>query len=254
MTELVLLGSGNVATHLFKAFLGSKNVRVKQVYNHRKESLSFFQDKCETTTSISDILEADVYVIALKDDVISQTAEALRNKDGLIVHTSGTAGLDALVFSKRKGVFYPLQTFSRSKEVNYCEIPFCLEANSSQDMDLLKQLAKEISGKHYEITSEQRRKIHLAAVFVCNFVNYMYTIGETICEQNGIPFEIFQPLIKETALKVQHTAPSKVQTGPAIRQDQKTINAHLEQLQSAENKQIYQLMTDAIQNFHGKKL
>ena len=254
MTNLVILGSGNVATHLFRAFSASKKVKVKQVYNHAQDSLSFFKDKCQTTTSFSDILDADVYVIALKDDAISKTAENLRAKKGLVVHTSGTAGMDALGFCERKGVFYPLQTFSRDKNMDHSEIPFCLESNSSEDMALLKFLADEISGKYYEITTEQRRKIHLSAVFVCNFVNHLYTIGEKICEENDIPFEIFKPLIKETAQKVQHASPSEVQTGPAIRQDQKTINAHLEQLNSAENKQIYQLLTNAIQNFHGKKL
>ena len=254
MTEVVLLGSGNVATHLFKAFSASEKVRVVQVYNHSQNSLAFFEGKCETTTAFNEIFDADVYLIALKDDVISQAAEELRNKKGLVVHTSGAAGLDVLEFCNRRGVFYPLQTFSKKKDVEYSEIPFCLESNSSEDMELLRQMANAISGKFYDINTEQRKKIHLSAVFVCNFVNHLYTTGEKICSENKIPFEIFQPLIKETAQKVQKASPSEVQTGPAIRQDQKTINTHLEQLISPEDKQIYQLLTNAIQNFHGKKL
>lgn len=254
MIDLVLLGSGNVATHLFKAFAGSEKIRIKQIYNHSEESLSYFRKNCAVTTDLSKIKEADVYLIALKDDVIAGAAEELRNKDALVAHTSGSAGLNVLNFCKRRGVFYPLQTFSKHKDVNYQTIPFCLEANSSEDMKLLKEMADEISGVSHEISSEQRKKIHLSAVFVCNFVNHLYTIGEKISKENDIPFEIFEPLIKETARKIETASPAGVQTGPAIRRDQETINSHLDQLTTFEEKQIYKLLTNAIQNFHGKKL
>jgi len=118
----------------------------------------------------------------------------------------------------------------------------------------LKTLAEEISGKAYEISSAQRKRLHLSAVFVCNFVNHLYTVGEDICKENKIPFEILQPLIQETAHKVRTSSPSEVQTGPAIRYDESTIQAHLELLKDRDNKEIYQTLTKAIQNFHGKKL
>ena len=252
MIQLVLLGSGNVATHLYKAFSASAKVQVKQVYNHSSNNLDKFGSN--VTTKISDLADADVYLLALKDDVIPEIAEQLQNKQALIAHTSGSAGLDSLGKCRRKGVFYPLQTFSKEKELDYHEIPFCLEANSPGDLELLKQMAGEISGKAYEISSQQRKKIHLSAVFVCNFVNHLYSIGEKICKENNIPFEILQPLIMETARKIQDASPSEVQTGPAIRNDKTTINSHLEQLADPQNKQIYQLLTQAIQSFHGKKL
>lgn len=255
MIEMVLLGSGNVATHLFKAFSAAEGIRVKQVYNHTPHSLDFFRSKTETTTDFSELAPADVYMLALKDDVIPEISEKLKEKEGLLVHTSGSVSMDALGNCPRRGVFYPLQTFSKDREVNYCTIPFCLEANSSEDLGLLKELAGKISGKSYEISSEQRKKLHLSAVFVCNFVNHLYAVGEQICQKSQIPFEILKPLIAETAGKVQQASPGRVQTGPAIRNDRSTIDAHLRLLDSSEeNQEIYNILTSAIQTFHGKKL
>ena len=254
MIEIVILGSGNVATHLFKAFLATEGIKVKQVYNHSPASLDYFQGKTETTTRISELTEADVYILALKDDVIPAVAAQLKNKNGLVVHTSGSVPIGALGACEHRGVFYPLQTFSREKEVNYSGVPFCLEANDPNDMELLKTLANRISGKAYEIDSQQRKKLHLAAVFVCNFVNHLYAVGEQICQKSDIPFDILKPLISETANKVQQASPAKVQTGPAIRNDRSTINAHLELMETPENIKIYELLTSAIQSFHGKKL
>ncbi|MFV8838818.1 Rossmann-like and DUF2520 domain-containing protein [Salinimicrobium soli] len=254
MIDLVLLGTGNVATHLFKAFSASKEVNVVQVYNHSEESLKTFKETTAVTTSLGELAPADVYLLALKDDAIPEVAEKLENCTALVAHTSGAVEMDMLQKCSRRGVFYPLQTFSKEKTLDYSEIPFCLEANSSEDLELLKKMAIEISGKAYEISSAQRKKIHLSAVFVCNFVNHLYAVGEKICRENEIPFEILQPLIKETAAKIQNVSPAEVQTGPAIRNDRTTITAHLEQLNDPENKKIYELLTHAIQKFHGKEL
>ncbi|MEG9326328.1 Predicted oxidoreductase, contains short-chain dehydrogenase (SDR) and DUF2520 domains [Salinimicrobium catena] len=254
MINLVLLGSGNVATHLYRAFSASEKVQVVQVYNHSENGLAEFEKETPVTTSLDEIFKADVYLLALKDDVIPQISRALKDREGLIAHTSGAVSLAALDACTRAGVFYPLQTFSKQKELNYCEIPFCLEAKDQKDLDLLKILAGEISGKAYEISSAQRKKLHLSAVFVCNFANHLYTIGENICRENEMPFEILQPLIQETANKVKTSSPSEVQTGPAIRHDGSTIEAHLELLNDPDQKEIYQTLTHAIQNFYGKKL
>lgn len=253
MIEVVLLGTGNVATHLFRAFSASEGIRVKQVYNHSARSLKTFEREISTTTSLSSLVDADLYLLALKDDAICDTAKKLQERKALIAHTSGSVPLDALAFD-RSGVFYPLQTFSKEKEVDYTSIPFCLEARKPSDLILLKKLALAVSNKAFEIDSHQRKKLHLSAVFVCNFVNHLYTIGEKICKENEIPFEILHPLINETAKKIESASPAEVQTGPAIRGDQSTINAHLELLNSTENTELYQLFTKAIQTFHGKKL
>lgn len=254
MINVVLLGTGNVATHLFRAFTATENIRVKQVYNHTETSLSFFSNKTAVTTSLDQLAEADVYLIALKDDVIAKTAQQLCDRKGIVAHTSGGSSIDILESCQRKGVFYPLQTFSKHKTLDYSQIPFCIEAGTREDLEVLRKLAGKISGKTYEIDSQQRKKLHLAAVFVCNFVNHLYAVGENICKESDMPFEILQPLIKETADKITDDSPAAVQTGPAIRNDRSTITAHLELLQDSENKKIYQLLTKAIQSFHGKKL
>lgn len=255
MTEIVILGTGNVATHLFKAFTAAEGIHVTQVYNHSKDTLKDFRGKTGITTKISELAPADVYLLALKDDVIPEVAANLQQKDALVVHTSGSVAIDALSGCPRRGIFYPLQTFSKKNEVDYSEIPFCLEANSAKDLELLKNVAGRISGKSYEISSEQRKKLHLSAVFVCNFVNHLYAVGEQICQKGEIPFEILKPLISETARKVQNASPAKVQTGPAIRNDRSTIDAHLQLLESSEeNRGIYKQLTSAIQTFHGKEL
>ncbi|NJW52562.1 Rossmann-like and DUF2520 domain-containing protein [Salinimicrobium oceani] len=254
MIEIIVLGSGNVATHLFKAFSAAEGVNVKQVYNHAEASLDFFKGETKTTSKISELAEADIFLLALKDDVIPQIAEKLSQKNGLIVHTSGSVPLDALSTCTRRGVFYPLQTFSKEKTVDYSQIPFCLETNRVEDLQLLKDLAGKISGKAYEISSQQRKQIHLSAVFVCNFVNHLYAVGEQLCQKGEIPFEILKPLISETAKKIEQASPAAVQTGPAMRNDVSTINTHLELLGSSENRKIYELLTSAIQSFHGKKL
>lgn len=254
MIKVVLLGSGNVASYLFEAFNASKILKIVQVYNHSAESLSKFEKKVPVTTSFDKIRDAEIYLISVKDDAIAKVARNLLRKGALVLHTSGAVPLDSLEGFARRGVFYPLQTFSKNREVKNRNIPFCLEVSQPDDMNLLKQLVTEISGTPFEVSSEQRKKLHLAAVFVCNFVNHLYVIGEDICRDNNLSFEILQPLIMETAEKTVHSSPVENQTGPAKRNDQSTIEAHLNLMESKENKEIYQLLTRAIQTTHGKKL
>lgn len=255
MINVVLLGTGNVATHLFNAFSASENIEVKQVFNHSEKSLSVFREKTKVTTSLEDLYDADIYVLALKDDVIPEIASRLESRKGIVVHTSGAVSIEVLKNCKRPGVLYPLQTFSKEVSLKYSEIPFCLEAKYPDDLTKLKKLVTAMSGKAFDISSEQRKKLHLSAVFVCNFVNHLYAIGEEICQKGEIPFEILKPLIYETAKKVEKASPAQVQTGPAIRNDQSTIAAHLELLkENPEQENIYKLLTASIKNFHGKKL
>lgn len=248
MINMVLIGTGNVATHLFHAFLTTENVKVIQVYNHLEESLLPFKKHTATTTSLSQIKDADVYVICVKDDFVAETAKKISFKKGIIAHTSGSVEL--LKSSAHSAVFYPLQTFSKNVEVDFKEIPFCLETSNKGDNELLEGLAKSISNKVYFISSAQRKKLHLAAVFACNFVNYMYSISEDICKENQVPFDVLSALIKETAKKATLNSPKDVQTGPAVRKDQKTIQQHLDQINNADYKEIYKLLTQSIINQH----
>ena len=154
----------------------------------------------------------------------------------------------------RKGVFYPLQTFSKNSLVAFKEIPICIEASVTSDLKILKELGESLSEKVIEINSEERSKLHLAAVFVNNFTNYLYRISNEILAESKLPFDLLKPLIAETARKIETLSPKDVQTGPAKRNDLKTIEKHLYLLKDSPYKQLYQQLTEAIQSSYGKKL
>ena len=252
MIKDVILGAGNVATHFFKAFKKAENVEVIQVYNRSEASLEVFKSNTQTTSDLAQLKNADVFLVCVKDDAIEALISQLSNIDGIVAHSSGSVPLSAS--AKRNAVFYPLQTFSKQTEVNFKEIPICIETSAAEDLPVLKQLAHSISEKVFKISSDQRKKLHLAAVFACNFSNYMYSIAEDLCNQNEVPFEVLSALIKETAQKATLNSPKSVQTGPAKRNDQATIKQHLAQLNNADYKEIYKLLTQSIIQQDGKKL
>ena len=229
MISVLLVGKGNVATHLYTAFLKAEKINVKQISSRRLENIT----------------PADVTIIAVSDDVIAEVSSKIKNT--FVVHTSGSVALNDLKNNSNKGVFYMLQTFSKEKEVDFSEVPFCLEATNEKEYLLLEKLAESIGKKIYPINSKQRKTLHVAAVFVNNFTNHLFKIGNDICEENNVPFEILQPLIKETALKIETLSPEKAQTGPAIRKDKETIKNHLNLL-NKEQQEIYTILTKSIQN------
>ena len=253
MISVIVLGTGNVANHLIKAFIEAKGIDLIQIYGRNITSLKKGATEVDTTSSLYQLKEADIYVIAISDDAISEFSSHLKLKNKLVVHTSGSVAMNALQIETNKGVFYPLQTFTKDKLVDFKEIPICLETEKTEDYKLLEKLARSISNKVFAINSKQRKYIHLAAVFTNNFTNYMYKIGNDICLKNSIPFEILHPLILETAQKVAHITPDKTQTGPAVRNDTKTIETQLNLLEGKE-KEIYKLLTQSIKDNYGKKL
>ena len=227
MISVVIIGNGNVATHLVTAFLKVDTIKLTQI-NSRK---------------LNNIPTADVTIIAVSDDAIAELSSKIKNS--FVVHTSGSFPLENLKNKTNKGVFYMLQTFSKDKPVNFNEVPFCLEATNKTDYILLEKLANLIGKKIYNINSEQRKTLHVAAVFVNNFTNHLYKIGNDICKENNVPFEILQPLIDETSQKIKTLSPDKAQTGPAIRNDKKTIKNHLDLLNNEQQK-IYKMITKSI--------
>lgn len=246
MKSIVLLGAGNVAIQLCKAFDISEDFEVIQVYNRTKKSLENFPSVLNKTTTLSKIKTADIYIIAVSDDAISSFSESLPIKDKLVVHTSGSVSMEAISDRNRKGVFYPLQTFSKNSEVVFSEIPICIEASNETDISFLKTLGESISNCVLEITSEKREKLHLSAVIVNNFVNYLYQVGNELLVDQSLPFNLLKPLILETANKINTLTPAEAQTGPAKRNDKKTIEKHLHLLNDSPNKEIYQNITNAI--------
>lgn len=253
MTKVSIIGSGNVARHLIHAFQSNSKIELVQVFARNKKSLTHLLDSNSVTSDYTQLQAADVYIIAVSDDAIAEISSQLPFENQLVVHTSGTVPLTTLESKNRRGVFYPLQTFSKDKAVNFKTIPICLEAENEKDLQTLNQIASTISDAVYQINSEQRKALHVAAVFVNNFVNHLYQMGSEICDNNNVPFEILKPLIQETANKIVSLSPKEAQTGPAKRNDLTTIEAHQQFLTDENLSTIYTLLTQSIQN-NGKKL
>lgn len=253
MINVVLIGNGNVGFHLTQALLSTKNAKLVQVYNRSLPKISYLKEIVSITNQIEKLKRADVYIISVSDNAIETISNQL-NVEGLVVHTSGATPITSLK-QKSRGVFYPLQTFSRSKSVCFSEIPICIEASSKKNEDLLEILAKSLSKKVFKINSEQRKSLHVSAVYVCNFVNHLYYMGQQLCEKHQVPFEVLQPLINETSQKIKTLSPFEAQTGPAMRNDTNTVQKHLQML-NENQKEIYTLLTKSIYETYknGKKL
>lgn len=248
--EIVLLGSGNVATHLAKA-LKAKGENVVQVYSPNLVNAKLLADSiaAEAVNDLNAVkTDAGLYIISVKDDAIESIAEGLKAVSGLVVHTSGTTDIKVLsAYVKQAGVFYPLQTFSKTKEVDFDRIPLCIEATDADQLEVLHKLAAKLSQQVYELDGEKRKVLHLAAVFACNFPNHLYALANQVLQQNGLDFEIIRPLIAETADKVMTNLPENVQTGPAVRADESTMNKHLSMLKDMpELHEIYQTLSNSI--------
>lgn len=253
MIKVVIIGSGNVAQHLIKAFSESSEIDLVQAFARNKESLSPLLISKKITSDFFELKDADIYVIAVADAAIKWVSEQFTFENKLVIHTSGSVAMTEINSKNRTGVLYPVQSFSKNKAVNFKMIPIGIEAENNTDLKTIETVAKSISDAVFEIQSEQRKALHVAAVFVNNFVNHLYTIGNEICMENQIPFEILKPLIQETATKINTVSPEAAQTGPAIRKDTNTINSHLAFLSQENQKTIYKILTQSIQE-HGKKL
>lgn len=250
--KIVFIGSGNLATNLGKALYRAGH-EILQVYSRTAEHADMFADlfECSATTDIYNIrCDADVYIFSLKDSVLERMANCVaeRVQGKLFVHTAGSMPMDILPV-KRRGVLYPMQTFSKSREVDFSSIPTFIEAEQEDDLKLLKDLAESISKSIYVLDTENRKYLHLSAVFCCNFVNHCYRLSEKLLDAHGIPFNVMLPLIDETARKVHEISPSDAQTGPAIRWDENVIRKQMDLLdETPDTQQIYELLSKSIHN------
>jgi predicted short-subunit dehydrogenase-like oxidoreductase (DUF2520 family) len=254
--RIVLFGTGNLATRLGIA-LSTTDVEIAQVYGRTESKASNLAAilGCSFTSSGRNIVkDADLYLLAVSDDAIMEVLENVPLENRLVAHTSGSVAMETLVSSsKNYGVFYPLQTLSAQKEIDFKTIPICIEANNEVNLGKLRKLAEKISDSVVKIDSVQRRQLHLAAVFVCNFVNHFYSIGEKLVEEHGMDFLLLKPLILETALKATQFSPRTVQTGPAIRNNTGIMDLHLKMLeQHPDWQRIYEMVSRNISET-GKK-
>lgn len=249
--KVVLIGAGNLATNLGKALFRAGH-EIVQVYSRTEVSASALADvlHCSHTTNLKEVVKcADVFIISVKDDVLASVASALHEgREGqLFVHTAGSMPMDLLPF-ERRGVFYPMQTFSKNKEVDFSVIPCFIEAKKEDDLQCLKTLAQTVSDTVYELDSENRKYLHLSAVFCCNFANHCFSLGANLLKKHGnIPFNVMLPLIDETASKLYSMSPQEAQTGPAVRWDTNVMDKHLQLLtDEPEIQKIYELMSKSI--------
>jgi predicted short-subunit dehydrogenase-like oxidoreductase (DUF2520 family) len=252
---LSIIGAGNVAWHLAQN-LEDKNYTIAEVYSRNINNATLLCQKLSSAKATDKLnfskSKAKIFILSIADAAFEAVLEQIKLPNAaILIHTSGSQSLEVLEKAASQiAVFYPLQTFSKTKKVDFAEIPFCLEADSEQTLTSVHELAKDLSDKIYHLTSEQRSKIHVAAVFACNFSNHVLAIADDILTKNKLDFEILKPLLRETLEKALSIPPKEAQTGPAKRGDSNTIKKHLNFLENeASYQEIYQLITKSIKAF-----
>ena len=249
--QLVILGSGNLATQLSLALQDSGH-NIMQVYSPTPEHATTLANKlgCQAVSTLSDVrTDADAYIISVKDDAIKGLAESLcpdRTK-AVFMHTAGSVPME--IFDTQAvhyGVLYPMQTFSKTRKVDFKEIPCFVEASDAETLTMVKTLAESISDHVQEVDSSRRAKLHLAAVFAANLTNHCYRLAERVLQEENIDFRLFLPLIGEVAKKVTVMSPKDAQTGPMVRYDVSVMNKQLSLIHDERTRQIYRLMADSI--------
>ncbi|MEN8139577.1 MAG: Rossmann-like and DUF2520 domain-containing protein [Bacteroidota bacterium] len=253
--KIVLIGSGNVAEHLLRAFAKSNSSEIVQLYSRNKETGSklaetFGIDFCN---DISKLFEADLYLISVSDSAISELSSSLPFSNRLVAHTSGATNINTIDSKNSQAVFYPLQTFTKNKKIDFSKIPICLETTNLNDCKLLTEIAGSISKTVQTVTSEQRQYLHVSAVFVNNFTNHLFHIGKEIADHHNVDFDLLKPLIAETVEKLNYKTPKDAQTGPALRGDKNTMEKHLKIIPNKKHREIYRLITESIFETYNKK-
>jgi predicted short-subunit dehydrogenase-like oxidoreductase (DUF2520 family) len=235
--KIAIVGTGKVAQRLAKR-LKAKGVAIAQVYGRNGDAARQLADDlhCEWTSDMGDLApDTDWLLIAVSDDAIATVAAQLSEAVplALATHTSGaTPGAVLGQYFRRYGVFYPLQSFSVDRQPVWSKIPFCVDAFLPEDTIFLKKMAKIVGNRVYQVNDQQRATLHVAAVFANNFTNHCFSIAEKILDGDDLPFEMLHPLMEETLAKALADSPAKMQTGPAIRGDEATMQRHLELLKA----------------------
>ncbi len=257
--KIVLVGAGNLATNIGKAFLEAGH-DILQVYSRTMASASSLASLVggSPATDVRDLRnDADAYLVSVKDSVIAELAPCLctGRENSVFIHTAGSVPLGVFEgMARHYGVLYPMQTFSKSRPVDFLNIPCFVEANDDTAFETINDLAYSVSGKVYVLPSEGRKRLHLAAVFACNFVNHCYEVSSEILQKSNLPFDVMLPLIDETADKVHAMSPKAAQTGPAVRYDKNIIRSQSEMLKDNPIlKQIYDCMSLSIHHVADKE-
>ena len=247
--NISVLGAGNVATQL-ALVLKKSGHNIVQIYN-RSNDAGVELAKTVGATFVSDtdhLTEADVYLVAVKDDAIAEVGNAFKAQGKIVAHTSGTKSKDLLQeISANFGIFYPLQTMTKTAKVDFKNVPFLIEGSNKETTAKLEGLAKSISKNVHRVDEQQRQWIHVAAVFANNFTNHLFGLSEQLLLAQGLPFEILKPLIFNFIQNLSEHSPSEIQTGPAVRGDFQTIEKHMQLLgDNTRLQKIYEILTQSI--------
>ena len=250
MQKITLIGTGNVATNL-SLELQKKGYEIVEIWSKTEESSIILANKlnCNIISNLEELSETDLIIVSVKDKYIKEIISKISDKKTNIVHTSGSVNLSVFTENKNHAVFYPLQSFNKNIDVNFSDLPICIESNNKKLEGKLMEIANSISQSVHLINSEQREKLHIAAVFACNFTNHMLSISNKIMDDNSMDFNILKPLIEHTIKKANQNTPKKMQTGPAIRKEYNIIERHLNILEENDDLQIiYSKITNHIIN------
>jgi predicted short-subunit dehydrogenase-like oxidoreductase (DUF2520 family) len=250
MNKITFIGAGNVATNL-SLELKKKGYEIVEVWSKTEASAAILANKlkCNTISNLDKISKTDLIIISVKDKYIKEVIDNIADKNTAIVHTSGSVDLSVFAENKNPAVFYPLQSFNKNIDVKFNNLPICIESNNSELEDKLVKIANSITQSVHLVNSEQREKLHIAAVFACNFTNHMLSISNKIMNDNSMDFDILKPLIEHTFKKAIKNTPKEMQSGPAIRGEYNIIEKHLNILEENHNLQIlYSKITNHIIN------
>ena len=242
MLKVSVLGSGNLGTHMVNLLNDASQVKLVQWYSRSK----IHDQEIEVTNDIKMLKNAEIYILCVNDDSISDLSNQLIFNNKLVVHTSGSTTYESINRKNRRGVFYPLQSFSKTRKLNYSKIPICIEAENDLDLNILIDLCNKIGCGFHKINFEQRKNLHLAAVITNNFTNYLFSLSKEILSDQNLNFDILKPLINETVDKIHKLDPSESQTGPARRNDQNIIDMHIKMLKDPEHQNLYKLISQMI--------
>ena len=252
MMKVTLIGAGNLATQLGKS-LKKAGVIISQVYSRTEESAQTLGEllEAEWVTDVTQVHdEADIYIFSVKDSVLCDLiSEVCKGRgDKLFLHTAGSMPMSCFEGKAQYyGVFYPMQTFSKSKDVNFERIPVFIEGNSIETEEVIRSFANKLSQRVIRLSSADRKYLHLAAVWACNFTNYCYTVASDILSEHDIPFDVMLPLINETTEKIQNFCPKAAQTGPAVRGDKNVMSQQLELMSDRTDLQeLYKMLSKGI--------
>lgn len=250
--EIVIIGAGRVGTALSYALKSSGHNILSIISKTPGSAAALAKDLgCGHGTGMEIPDETGLVITAVNDDNLQGVLSSLQAPgDAVIAHTAGSVGLD--VFDSKtvnRGVFYPLQTFTHGREYDFSAIPLFIEGSNEHTLNLLSEVASSLSNSVSEMNSDSRKYLHLAAVFSCNFVNHMYSAAEEICNKAGVSYEVLYPLVRETMEKASDMGPLNSQTGPAVRNDKKTIEKHLDLVSfSGDLKELYRVISKSIIN------